>query len=43
MFPFRLRFEPTGEISFPADSYEQTVFEQLKTVKPDQVLYKVLA
>jgi len=32
VFPFRLRFEPTGDIRFPADSYEQTIFEQLKTV-----------
>ena len=43
VFPFRLRYEPTGDIQFPADTYDETIFEQLKTIEPNQVLYKVHA
>jgi hypothetical protein len=25
-FPFRLRFEPTGDLSMPKDTYDQTIF-----------------
>lgn len=28
-FPFNLRYEPSGEYSFPSDSYEVTIFDYL--------------
>ena len=27
IFPFKLRFQPTGDVSFPSDTYEETVQE----------------
>jgi len=27
VFPWQLRYEPTGEINFPSDSYDTTLFE----------------
>ena len=29
IFPFKLRFQPTGDVSFPSDTYEETVQEYL--------------
>jgi len=43
VFPFRLRFEPTGDINMPADTYDESVFEFIGKIEPDQVLYRVMA
>ena len=44
-FPWKLRFEPTGEYNFPSTVAEGfTKFEDhLKTIKSGSVLYKVFA
>ena len=42
-FPFQLRYEPTGDINFPADTYDITLFEQFSKIEAESVLYKVFA
>ena len=42
-FPFRLRFEPTGDFNMPADTYDETIFDFFEKIEPDQVLYRVMA
>merc|ERR1712158_174281 len=42
VFPYRLRFQPTGEISFP-DEYVRPFTEDLKSIPRDSILYDILA
>ena len=42
VFPYSLRYEPNEQLSFPADTYEVSIFEQMKNV-PEGLLYKVFA
>jgi len=42
VFPFRLRFEPTGDIQF-SDAYKQPFTEDLKTIPQGTTLYRVFA
>jgi hypothetical protein len=42
VFPYRLRFEPTGEIDF-SDEYVRPFTEDLVSIPVDTVLYRVLA
>ena len=42
VFPYRLRFQPTGEIGFP-DAYTRPHTDLLTTVPKDSVLYRVHA
>ena len=39
-FPYRLRFHPTGDISFP-DEYHQPINDDLLTIPSGSTLYKV--
>merc|ERR1712037_80585 len=41
-FPYRLRFHPTGSISFP-DTYARSNTEDLVTIPSGSVLYEVFA
>jgi len=42
VFPFRLRFEPTGEIAF-SDAYTRPFTEDLKSLRTGTTLYRVFA
>jgi len=42
VFPFKLRFHPTGEFVFP-DSYVQPFTEDLKTIPSGSTLYEIFA
>merc|ERR1712059_90240 len=42
MFPYRLRFQPTGEIAF-SDTYKRPHTEDLKTIPQGTTLYQVFA
>merc|ERR1712130_1091692 len=42
VFPYRLRFQPTGEIDF-SDEYVRPFTEDLKSIPADSVLYNILA
>jgi len=42
VFPYRLRFQPTGEIEF-SDEYVHEFTEDLKSIPADSVLYNILA
>jgi len=42
VFPYRLRFQPTGEIDF-SDEYVHEFTEDLKSIPADSVLYNILA
>jgi len=42
VFPYRLRFQPTGEIDF-SDEYVRPFTEDLKSIPVDTVLYNILA
>ena len=39
-FPYKLRFHPTGDISFP-DEYHQPINDDLLTIPSGGTLYKV--
>lgn len=41
-FPYRLRFHPTGDLSFP-DTYVRPITEDLVTIPSGSVLYQVFA
>lgn len=38
-FPFSLRYVPTGEINFPSEQTDQSIFDQLKTIEAGSTLY----
>jgi len=42
VFPYRLRFQPTGEIDF-SDEYVRPFTDDLKSIPADTVLYNILA
>ena len=41
VFPFMLKYVPTGEFEFPRDTYDRTIYEYLQDIPIDSVLYKV--
>ena len=43
VFPFNLRFEPTGEFSFPSDTYDVPFEEYLTTIPAGSVLFNIYA
>ena len=42
-FPFDLEYRPTGEIKFPRDTYERTIYEYLQDIPVNSILYYVYA
>ena len=44
IFPWKLRFEPTGEFSWPSDTYDRPYTKYLKDDIPiGSILFKVFA
>lgn len=42
-FPWKLRFEPTGEFEFPSDTYDVPFEQYLQTIPAGSVLFNVYA
>lgn len=43
VYPFMLKYMPTGEFEFPRYTYDRTVYEYLQDIPVDSVLYTVWA
>jgi hypothetical protein len=43
VFPFSLRFEPSGDWQFPATTYDQTFLEYLQTIPEGALLFNIYA
>ena len=43
VFPFSLRFEPNGQLSYEDEQYEVSLFDRLKAIEPNTMLYRVWA
>jgi hypothetical protein len=43
VFPWKLRFEPTGEFGMPSDTYDVPFEHYLTTIPADSTLFKIYA